>query len=206
MSTGWLDNSFLLLLGVAGIWFFMRFVLGPRRGGPTFGSFFRREEREAVEGLGQKAIATLIADTRAFVVGEQALRGLILAGPFATRAGKMTSTVTLIALSDAPEHYRDEDWMLRWAYPARGHKVLEKRETHEPGHVMHALRLRGAPPVELHFVAGDRAAAPEVLQPAIKAGASVIEDPAGQAERLRRRWDSLHRQSTDNGKKRETKS
>ena len=193
MSTGWLDNSFLLLLGVAGIWFFMRFVLGPKRGGPTFASFFKREERETIDGLGQKAIATLLSDTRAFVVGEAALRGLILAGPFAGLSGKMTTPVTLIALSDAPETYLGEEWLLRWAYPARGHKVLAQHEEQAPGHVIHHLSLRGAPPVEMHFIAADRAEAPPALRAALAAGASVIEDPAGQADRLRRRWESLLR-------------
>lgn len=206
MSTGWLDNSFLLLLGVAGIWFFMRFVLGPRRGGPTFSSFFKREARETVDGLGQKAIATLLADTKALVVAEASLRGLLLAGPFAGRAGKMSSPVTFIVITDAPEQYRDGDWLLRWAYPARGHQVLAHREANEPGHVSHHLTLRGAPPVELHFVPGDRAAAPDPLRAALRLGLIVIEDPTGQAERLRRRWDSLHRQPAATNIKREKTS
>lgn len=206
MSTGWLDNSFLLLLGVAGVWFFMRFVLGPKRGGPTFASFFRREARETVEGLGQKAISTLVADTRALVVAEPGLRGLLLAGPFAARAGKMTSHVTFVLLTDAPEKYRDEEWLLRWAYPARGHKVVTQREAVEPGHVTHHLTLRGAPPVEMHFVAADRAAAPETLRAALRIGWSVLEDPTGQAERLRRRWENLLRQSAGIDRKREKTS
>ena len=188
---------------MAGIWFFMRFVLGPKRGGPTFASFFKREARETVEGLGQKAISTLVADTRALVVGEPGLRGLLLAGPFAARAAKMTSPVTFVVLTDAPEQYRDDEWLLRWAYPARAHPVLARRDTIEPGHVAHHLSLRGAPPVEMHFVTADRAAAPDALRPALRIGWSVLEDPTGQAERLRRRWESLLRQGAETDTKRE---
>ena len=74
MSTGWLDNSFLLLLGVAGFWFTARFVLGPRRGAPSFGSFFRREPTESVDGLGQKAIATLLGDWQILPNGTEGYR------------------------------------------------------------------------------------------------------------------------------------
>ncbi len=199
MSTGWLDNSFLLLLGVAGIWFYLRFVIGPRRGGPSLRSFFRREARETVDGLGQKAIATLLADTRAFVTEEAALRGLILAGPFAARSARAGSLVTLIALSDAPQAYLGSDWLLRWAYPARGHKVLWQREEQAAGQVVQHLGLRGAPPLEIHFVTVDHAAPPENLLPALAFGTKVIDDPAGQAERLRRRWESLLRQPAGSG-------
>lgn len=194
MSTGWLDNTFLLLLGVAGVWVFLRFVVGPRRGAPSFGSLFRREAAPQMEGLGQKAIATLLADTRSFAIAEDALRGLLLAGPFAVRKARQDSLVVLVALCDAPERYSEAEWVLRWAYPARGHKVLSHKITRdEPGHVAHQLTLRGAPPVALHFVAVDRAGPPDALRAAVVEGFSLIEDPAGEAERLRRRWDSLSR-------------
>lgn len=193
MSIGWLDNSFLLLLGAAAVWFVLRFILGPKRGAPTLGSFFRREPAATVEGLGRKAIATLLDDSKAFVMGENALRGLLLAGPFAARSANITSSVTLIALCDAPESYAEPDWLLRWAYPARGHKVLEQRVVQEPGHVTHHLALRGAPPIEFHFIVPDRAAPPEPLLDALKRGLSVVDDAAGQAERLRRHWENLYR-------------
>lgn len=191
MSTGLLDNAFLLLLGAAGVWFVLRFVLGPRRGAPSLASFFRREPRESVEGLGQKAIATLLADMRSFVAGEEALRGLLLAGPFAARQAKRNSLVTFIALGPAPERFTSEDWLLRWAYPARGHKILTQESETAPGLVTHHLTLRGAPPVVVHFVAYDTPELPEPLRPAFVEGASVIEDPTGLAERLRRRWEHL---------------
>jgi hypothetical protein len=193
MSTSWLDSSFLLLLGAAGAWFVMRFILGPKRGAPSLSSFFRREPLETVEGLGRKAIATLLDDTRAFVASEDALRGLLLAGPFATRSATITSHVTLMAICDAPETYVEPDWLLRWAYPARAHKVLEQRVSREPGLVTHHLTLRGAPPIEIHFLHGDCAAPPEAVQSALKQGLSVIDDVTGQAERLRRRWETLSR-------------
>jgi hypothetical protein len=198
MSTGWLDNSFLLLLGAAAVWFVLRFILGPKRGAPSLGSFFRREPAEVVEGLGRKAIATLLEDTKAFVAGENALRGLLLAGPFATRSATITSPVTLVALCDAPESYAEPDWLMRWAYLARGHKVIQQAISREPGLVTHRLVLRGAPPVDVHFMQPDRAAPPEALEIALKSGLSVVEDPSGQAERLRRRWESLSRPALKN--------
>lgn len=198
MSTGLLDNTFLLLLGAAGVWFVLRFVLGPRRGAPSLASFFRREAAESVDGLGTKAIATLLADMRGFVAGEESLRGLLLAGPFAARQGKRASLVTFIALGPAPERYAEPDWLLRWAYPARGHKILTQESETAPGLVSHHLTLRGAPPVVVHFVAYDSPELPAPLRAAFAEGASVIEDPTGLAERLRRRWETLLAASSRN--------
>ncbi len=183
-----LQNAFLLLLAVAGFWFTARFLVGPRRGAPSLRAMFTREKPAHLEGLGQEAIATLIGDTRRFAIGEPGLRGLILAGPFAVKAAEAASPVTLIALCETIAPYTGKAWLDRWAYPARGHLILEHVIENFPNGAGHRLVLRGAPPISIHFTALDALEPPEVLYTALAEGAETIEDPSGLADKLRLRW------------------
>lgn len=178
------QNAMLLLVVVAGFWFTVRFVVAPRRGAPGLADMFRREAVTPTIGLGREAIASLLGDTRQFAVKEAGIRGLLLAGAYASRQAEPSSPVVLIALADEPLSYRGEDWLTRWHYIKRGHDVLTRDETADEGIVRHQLRLRGAPPVEFHFLA-QTAQIGDALEEAFEDGLVVIDDPAGQAANFR---------------------
>jgi hypothetical protein len=195
-----LNNPLLLVLGIGGLWFFARFILGPRRGAPGLKSMFAREKPIVQPGIGKDAIRTLIDDTRAFVVEGGDLLGLLLAGPFAAKAATTTSSVILIVLCRDLKAYSDAEWLPRWAYPARGHAINTHVIEVLPEEVIHRFTLRGSPEVVIHFVPLDRLEAPTSLQPALGMGAILIEDPSGAAEKLRQHWlEALRRtESTKN--------
>lgn len=183
-----LDNAFFLLIAIAGFWFMVRFVIAPKRGAPGLGAMFRREKPVRLEGLGKDAIATLIGDARAFVVGDMRLRGLVLAGPFAAVAAEPRSKVILIALADDADAYSGKEWLSRWAYPGRGHEILGHEVQAYVNGVGHRFTLRGSPPLEIHFVRFDCLHAPPLLRPDVAEGTETIDDPSGIAEKLRLRW------------------
>ncbi len=183
-----IQNAFLLLAAVAGLWFAARFVIGPRRGAPSLRQMFTREKASPRDGIGKEALTTLIEEARKFAVGEPGIRGLILAGPFAAKAASARSKVTLIALCEEPRHYADAGWMARWAYPARGHPVIDHAiEDHADG-LRHQITLRGAPPLVVHFERLDRLAAPAAVHQALLEGSETIDDPSGLAEKTRLNW------------------
>lgn len=179
------QNAIFLLVAIAGFWFTVRFVVAPRRGAPGLGAMFSREAATPRIGLGREAIASLLADTRQFAIGEPGIRGLLLAGAYAAKEAEPTSPVVLVALADDPQRYRGEEWLERWSYLKRGHDVQSRDETEEGGIVRHAFRLRGAPPVEFHFLKPQDAKPPEALDEAFGEGLTVIDDPAGLAAKFR---------------------
>ncbi|MCA0400175.1 MAG: hypothetical protein LCH38_05090 [Proteobacteria bacterium] len=181
-------NVVWLLVAIGAFWFFMRFVLGPKRGAPGLREMFRREKQVALEGMGVEAIKTLLEDTRAFVVAEPELRGLILAGSFAAKRANTKSAAILVVMADDPGHYSGEEWLPRWSYPGRGHTILSHHIEHRPGEVEHRFSLRGAPLLRLYFLRFDTPQVPASLSDAIAAGAETIEDPTGLTEKLRRHW------------------
>ncbi|KAF0231592.1 MAG: hypothetical protein FD175_500 [Beijerinckiaceae bacterium] len=195
--TGWsLDNPLLLLAGIAGIWFTMRFIVGPKRGAPGLRVLFGREAPVQLKGMGREAIATVLEDTRQFVVASADLRGLVLAGPFAVRSATPTSAVVLVIFCDDISGYADKGWLDRWAYPARGHLITGHDTEQTPSGSTHRIRLRGAPQVELHFVRMDGIDPPKALAPALAKGSATIEDPSGLVEKLRLHWAAqLHKTS-----------
>lgn len=183
-----LDNTFLLLIAVAGFWFAARFLIGPKRGAPGLKAMFGREKPVPLMGIGKDAIATLLADTRQFVVAAPDLRGLILAGPFAAGAARRDSIVTLVALAEDVLPYAGKEWLAGWPYPARGHAVTDHRIDHGAAETIHRMTLRGSPPLEVHFVLVSQLDVPPSLLQALTEGAESIDDPAGLAEKLRLRW------------------
>ena len=189
-----LSNPLLLVLGIGGLWFFARFILGPRRGAPGLKSMFAREKPVARPGLGKDAIRTLIDDTRAFVVEGADLLGLILAGPFAAKAATPESGVILVVLCRDLKAYSDRAWLPRWAYPARGHPVSTHAIEVSSQEVVHRFTLRGSPPVAVHFVLAEIREAPVSLQSALGIGAMLLDDPSGAAEKLRQQWLKALRQ------------
>jgi hypothetical protein len=202
-----LNNTFLLLLGVGALWFFARFILGPRRGAPGLKAMFSREKVVPRQGIGKDAIRTLLEETRAFVVRSVDLRGLILAGPFAVEAATPASRVTLVILCRNIAAYTDKEWMPRWTYPARGHPISAHAIKAGVREALHEITLRGSPPLALHFVQVDVSQAeigqaekgeiPPSLRAALGIGASVIEDSSGLAEKLRLSWlDEIRKASS----------
>lgn len=191
-----LDNAFLLLIAVAGFWFTARFLIGPKRGAPGLKAMFGREKPVPLMGIGKDAIATLLADSRKFVVSAPDLRGLILAGPFAVEAAGSRSTVTLVILSEDVAPYAGKEWLARWPYPARGHVITDHRIDHDAAGAIHRMTLRGSPPLEVHFVRVSQLDVPPALHQALAEGAESIDDPAGLAEKLRQRWSEQIRSAT----------
>lgn len=191
-----LDNTFLLLIAVAGFWFTARFLIGPKRGAPGLKAMFGREKPVPLMGIGKDAIATLLADARKFVVAAPDLRGLILAGPFAAEAAGSRSTVTLIVLAEDVAPYADKEWLARWPYPARGHTITDHRIDQGAAETIHRLTLRGSPPLEIHFVRVNQLDVPPSLHRTLAEGAESIDDPAGLAEKLRLHWGEQIRAAT----------
>lgn len=185
------DRAFLLIAGIAAIWFFMRFIVGPRRGAPRLADMFARERPTVTTGMGTEAIATLIADTKSFVSSRADTRGLILAGPFAAAAGVAGSTVTFVVISDDPAAFAGPGWIDGWSYPARSHPILTREEALEGGAITQRLALRGSPPLVFHFVKIDVLDPPDSLRPALAAGTMTLDDPTGIAGKLRRHWTDM---------------
>lgn len=181
-------NVYWLLIAIVAFWAFMRFVVAPKRGAPGLRSLFGREPPLALEGVGREAIATLIADTEKFCLHRADLRGLALAGPFAAKKADAHSTVTLLLFCDDPAKYAGEDWFAFWPYPGRGHVVQGHHIEMRPTEVQHRFRLRGAPPLSLHFVRFEAIEAPESLHAVLVEGAETLTDPAGRVEEIVRRW------------------
>ncbi|HRE22307.1 MAG TPA: hypothetical protein PKW21_14930 [Rhabdaerophilum sp.] len=178
-------NAIFLLVAVAGFWFTVRFVVAPRRGTPGLGALFRRETALPKIGLGREAIASLLADTRQFAIGEPGIRGLLLGGLYAAKEAEPSSPVVLVALADNPQTYRGDSWLDRWGYLKRGHEVLSRDEAEENGVVCQQLTLRGAPPVEFHFLKLPDLSSSVALDEALEEGLTVIDDPAGLAAKFR---------------------
>lgn len=187
------DNTFLLLALVGGFWFTARFVIGPKRGAPGLKSLFGKVKPVEVQGLGRDAIATLLEETRKFVVATPDLRGLMLAGPFAGGTADSRSTVTLVFLADEIGRYAGPEWVTRWGYPARGHAITDHRIETDGAGTLHRLTLRGAPPLEVHIVRVGQPEMPPALRPALAKGARSIDDPAGLTEKLRLHWVEMLR-------------
>lgn len=187
--TSWFIDHPIALIGVvAAFWFGLRFIVGPKRGAPGLNMFFAREQPVKLDGLGPAAITTLLETSRRFALAEPGLRGLILAGPFAAHEASAGSTVTLIFLAEAPEHYAGQDWVARWGYAEHGHPVLTIDTHAEDATIAHRLALRGAPPVTACFARMDRLEPPPRMQAALGQGAETLDDPTGLADKLRRRW------------------
>lgn len=179
------QNALYLMIAVAGFWFTVRFVVAPKRGAPGLGAMFRREAATPAIGLGREAIASLLADARQFAIHEPGIRGLLLTGAYAAKAGEPKSPVVLVALAEAPDLYKDTDWLARWAYLKRGHEVLSQEVSEDNGFVEHRLKLRGAPPVLFYFIGLHETSLPGALDDAFDEGVTVIDDPAGVAARFR---------------------
>ena len=174
-----LSNLFLLLGGVALVWLFLRFGLGPRRGAPGLGSMFRRERAVRIRGLDSAAIATLVRDAEALVAGSPELDGLALTGPFADSSADPASEVVLATVmrGEAPQM---EAFLARWAYPARGHRL---REQASEGHALGLrlrLRLAGAPPVRWEMLAANAPFEPDAeLARALRHGFTILDSGSG---------------------------
>lgn len=179
------QNALFLLIAVAGFWFTVRFVIAPKRGAPGLGSMFRREAATPAIGLGREAIASLLADARQFAIQEPGIRGLLLAGSYAAKTAEPTSPVVLVALAEEPHLYRDGSWLARWSYLKRGHDILSQEAEENSGIVHHRLKLRGAPPVEFHFVGLHASPPSDALDDAFEDGLAVLDDPAGVAAKFR---------------------
>lgn len=187
------ENAHYLLIAILGIWFALRFILAPGSKGPGgkrsgLAAMFRRERPVETGGLGQGAISTLLADSKAFAQARPDLRGLVLAGPFAAGTARPDSPVTLVFLAEDPARYALPTALEGWGYPARGHAVLGYDVRTEPWGARHELRLRGAPPLILAFVVAQGAACPSDLADAAGQALRIIEDPAGQARVLHEAW------------------
>lgn len=180
-----------LLGGVAAIWAIMRFIIAPKKGGGiSLGGMFRREQSLPTLGMGREAIKTLIEDASGFVAVELTLRGLMLAGPFASKLGQPESVVSLVFFADDLSLYQDREWLGRWGYPAKDHRVEDYRRTLGDNHIIHHLGLRGAPPVEAWFVKIPThvVTPPDGLYKALHAGMSIISDPTGHLATISRNW------------------
>lgn len=182
------ENALLIILAIAGFWFVARVLGGPRNARSSLSGMFSREKPVSLTGLGKVAIATLLEDTRKFVVAAPDLRGLILAGPFAKEAATSHTPVTLIILAEDIEPYSGKPWLARWGYLARGHMIMEHKIEIEGPEAQHSLTLRGSPPLRIHFVRMDLLDPPATLKTALAEGTATIEDPTGIAEKIRVHW------------------
>jgi hypothetical protein len=185
-----ISQVLLMLGGVAVIWAVMRFVIAPKTGSPSIGGMFKREAALPAIGMGREAIKTLVDDASAFVAIELSLRGLVLAGPFASKLGLPSSVISLVFFTDDLSQYQDREWLGRWGYPAKDHRVEDYHRTDGENHIIHHLGLRGAPPVMAWFVEIPThvAAPPDTLRPALIEGMSIISDPTGQVSTIIRNW------------------
>lgn len=182
------DSALLILAGVAGLWFTTRFLYRPKGSSGGLGSLFRRERAEAVPGIGLEALRSLSEDLVTFAKAEIALRGVILAGPFAARQANAASDVTAILISTDLTGQDEQAYLRRWPYIRRGHDIRAHRLERVPGGLIHRLTLRGAPSIVLAFIEGD-APLPPALEPALKQGATFFDIGTGDAEALLSRWN-----------------
>lgn len=193
-----MNNPIVLILAVAVLWFFARFVLGRKGGVRGLGSMFRREAPTVLKGVGSEALKTLIDDTRKLVGAEAGLRGIVLAGPFAAKAADGHSTATLIIPAEHPVSYSGDGWLAKWPYIARGHAVQAHEIVVGAGDVEHRFTLRGAPKLIVHFVSSAAQDAPPALRAVIGVGTQTLDDPTGQVDKLRRHWvDKIDQPSGD---------
>lgn len=183
-----IDQGLLLLAGVAGIWFAMRFLYRPKGGVGGLTSMFRREAAVVLPGIGIEALRSMIDDLETLVRNTESLRGLIVAGPFAARKADATSHVTAILLSTDLGGQDGPMALSGWPYPSRGHEIRERQVETGEGYVLHRLTLRGAPPVELAFVRIG-SALPPVLAEALSQGAIARDIGTSEAEIQLGRWN-----------------
>ncbi|WP_284179333.1 hypothetical protein [Rhabdaerophilum sp. SD176] len=182
------DNAAYLLLAVIGFWFAARFLVMPGRSRSGLAGMFRREAPVREAGLDQAAIRTLVEDSRTFARHRPDIRGLLLAGEFASGTARPDSAVVLIFLSESPGVFSGRESLSGWPYPERGHAILAHDKVVEDGAVLHRLVLKGAPPVTLAFIATEGRSLPAPLAPPVRAGCQILDDPAGQAASLRQAW------------------
>jgi len=183
-----LETALPIVLAMAVLWFGTRMMAGKKMSGVSLGSMFQREKPLVKSGLGEPAIKTLLEDVKAFVHGERAVRGLILAGPFAEAAAAPEDEVTFVILVDDLTDYRDTLWRARWPYPARGHLIRDHQIETVEGAALHLLSLRGAPPLRFHFVETGLAKAPSATVKALNRGAKPIETGTDAARPTLQRW------------------
>jgi hypothetical protein len=183
-----LDQGLMLLAGVAGIWLAMRFLYRPK--GPKSGllTMFKREPAMVVPGIGIEALRSMVDDLETFVRNTESLRGLIIAGPFASRTADATAHVTAILISHDLAGQETPMALSGWPYPSRGHEIRERQVESGEGYVLHRLTLRGAPPVELAFVRPE-AELPPALSPALSQGAMPRDLGTNEAEIVLKRWN-----------------
>ena len=194
-----LSNPLLLVGGIILIWFVARFGFGRRYGAPSFGGMFAREARMVEHGLGPEALRTLLDDFRSLVAADNGLRGLILAGPFASHQGSARSGATVIALSTDAPAYAGRGWFARWPYINRGHLVISHAESAVSDAILHRLTLRGAPELVVMFLDIDAAEPPVEIAAALAQGAIVVETGTSDAKALLERWDLRNTHRKENG-------
>ncbi|MGL5447954.1 MAG: hypothetical protein ACRDBL_11655 [Rhabdaerophilum sp.] len=183
-----MDQGLMLLAGVAGIWFAMRFLYRPKTASGGFMRMFKREAISVVPGIGLEALRSMVDDLETLVKNTESLRGLIIAGPFAVRKADATSPVTAILLSTDLAGQDGPLALAGWPYPARGHEIRDRKIEMGEGYALHRLTLRGAPPVELAFVLIG-ANLPAVLAKALSDGAFARDIGTNEAELQLARWD-----------------
>jgi hypothetical protein len=183
-----LETGLPIILAMAVLWFGTRMMMGKKMGGVSLGSMFQREKPLVKSGLGEAAIKTLLDDVKTFAHEERAVRGLILAGPFAEAAAAPEDEVTFVILVDNLQDYRETLWRARWPYPARGHLIRDHQIEAVEGAILHRLALRGAPPLAFHFVDASLAKAPSATAKALNRGAKPIETGTDAARPTLQRW------------------
>jgi hypothetical protein len=181
------DQALMVLAGVAVIWLAMRFLYRPKGARASLGAFFKREPVETVPGLGVAAIRSLVDDLQDFARQQDGLRGLILAGPFAIHRADSRSILTAIFIAQDLTGQDDPAYLASWAYPARGHPVQSHQIERFAGVILHRIRLRGAPPLELAFVLAGQAK-PEILSAALDIGALPTALGTDDAQAHLDRW------------------
>jgi hypothetical protein len=180
----------LLLGGVAILWMLTRLAAPHGRGVSGLTSMFRRESLPQRQGLGRRAIATLLADSHALAANAREISGLLLAGPYAVAWASAEDPVTLIFITDRPERYQDREWLAKFGYIARGHDLETHAAEVGAGFALHSLKLRGAPALLIGFVAPSAHSTrpPEGLSRALTAGVTIEHDPRGNIAAIAGRW------------------
>jgi hypothetical protein len=185
-----IDAALYIVAAIAILWFGTRMLLGKRAPRSSLAQMFTREKPLPRVGIGADAIRTLITDTQSFAQGERAIRGLILAGPFAAKAAKPDDEVTFVLLADDLADYRETLWRARWPYPQRGHFYRDHRIEEAGEALIHRINLRGAPPIALHFVPVEAASPSAATAQALKRGAKPLETGTDAARRALARWNN----------------
>lgn len=198
-----LSNPLLLIGGIILIWFVARFSFGQRFGAPSIGGMFRREASMEKHGLGPTALRTMLDDFKTLVKGDNALRGLILAGPFASHQGATQADVTMIVLSNDIAAYAGRSWFARWPYINRGHLVRSHEESATPHAILHRLALRGAPALVVVFLDIAASHPPEEIADALQQGAIVAETGTPDAKIILEKWAALEKSTSMNSNSKE---